>query len=397
MKNLTKLFLLAILVVLASCQNETLNEGASSVVEEELSMEDQILVSDGEEDETFMLNQDLNAEMPAEQLSFSLSNDLSSGNAECTPDLEALELSLPETISVTTTSNPGPNSYFEFDINDSSLADANLEGWCVDVDLDLGVEGPLNFDVYSSYEALPEGLFENVDNFDLVNWILNQTFIGEASPSGGTYTYGHVQWAIWELIDDRNCALCTYLTDPTGQWFLTRPEEEAKGMEIVQAALDNGQDFVPGCGQKVALVLVPEERKQSIIYMVDVPEKEIPCSDCEGKVTKLELEFDWHNAKKIDIVQRYENTCYGKRVYCNRYAQPGEIINISGKNHDGTFGSYIYIYINNCYYTKIKTNCDTKIGPGYFRGVFNVISGESSHGGELCDYVEPEHCKRYWW
>ena len=158
----------------------------------------------------------------------------------------------------------------------------------------------------------------------------------------------------------------------------------------------SGEGFIPQCGQKVAIILA-SDTVQSLIMTTDVPEKEIPCSDCEGKVTKLELEFDWHNAKKIDIVQRYENTCYGKRVYCNRNAQPGEIINISGKNHDGTFGRYIYIYINNCYYTKIKTNCDTKIGPGYFRGVFNVISGESSHGGELCDYVKPEHCKRYWW
>ena len=104
MKNLTKLFLLAILVVLASCQNETLNEGASSIVEEELSMEDQILVSDGEEDETFVLNQDLNAEMPAPALTFSTSSSLSS--AECAPDLEALELSLPDSVTVNTVASP---------------------------------------------------------------------------------------------------------------------------------------------------------------------------------------------------------------------------------------------------------------------------------------------------
>ena len=406
MKHLSKIFLLAILVVFASCQNDTLDQGASSIVEEELAMEDQILVSDGEEDETFVLNQDLTTEMPAPKLSFTMSSDLSNGSSSCTPDLEALELSLPESVSIKTTENPGENAYFSFEILDTDLAATNLEGWCGDVDGYLEVEGPYEFNVYSSYEDFPtEGNFENPQNMPAVNWLMNQDYIGKISPiSGETYTYGMVQWAIWELLDDRNCRACLYLTgDVDNGWQQNSAALQAVAMEMVDAALENGQDYTPGCGEQVALIYIAKNRNalnqiiQSVIQMVDVPEAEVPCSDCEGKVTSLELEFDWHNAKKIDIVQRYENTCYGKRVYCNTNAQPGEKISISGTNHDGTFGKYIYIYINNCYYTKIKTNCDTKIGPGYFRGVFNVISGESSHGGELCEYVNTYHCQRYWW
>ena len=393
MKNLTKLFLLAMLVVFASCQNETLTEGASSRVEEELSMEDEILVSDGEEDETFVLNQDLTTEMPAQPLTFSMSSALTSAPEA---DLEGFELSLPDVVSIQTTEKPTDAAYFALDVLNTNLAGTDLEGWCVDVDLSLGVEGPLDFDVYSSYEELPEGKFENPQNFDLVNYIMNQNYVGKASPSGGTYTFGHVQWAIWELIDDRNCQSCTYLTNPTGDWR-DDASNITKGQEIVDAALANGEGFTPAVGQKIAVVLIPEG-KQSIIIMKDVPAKEVPCSDCEGKVTKLDLEFDWRCAKKIDIVQRDENTCYGKRIYCNRNVQPGEIISISGGNHDGTFGRYIYIYINNCYYTKIKTNCYLKIGPGYTKGVFNVVGGESSHGGELCEYVKPDYnkCYRHW-
>lgn len=393
MKNLTKLFLLAMLVVFASCQNETLTEGASSRVEEELSMEDEILVSDGEEDETFVLNQDLTTEMPAQPLTFSMSSALTSAPEA---DLEGFELSLPDVVSIQTTEKPTDAAYFALDVLNTNLAGTDLEGWCVDVDLSLGVEGPLDFDVYSSYEELPEGKFENPQNFDLVNYIMNQNYVGQASPSGGTYTFGHVQWAIWELIDDKNCQSCTYLTNPTGDWK-DDANNITKGKEIVEAAIANGEDFVPAVGQKIAVVLIPDG-KQSIIIMKDVPAKEVPCSDCEGKVTKLDLEFDWRCAKKIDIVQRDENTCYGKRIYCNRNVQPGEIISISGGNQDGTFGRYIYIYINNCYYTKIKTNCYLKIGPGYTKGVFNVVGGESSHGGELCEYVKPDYnkCYRHW-
>jgi len=396
MKHLSKIFLLAILVVFASCQNDTLDQGASSIVEEELAMEDQILVSDGEEDETFVLNQDLTTEMPAPKLSFTMSSDLSNGSSDCTPDLEGFVLSLPDSVSITTTEKRAEDAYFILDILDTNLAGTDLLAWCADIDLSLEVEGPLDFAVYSSYsDNIPDTVFAQPENLDIVNWILNQDYVGTESPNGGTYTYGHVQWVIWELLNSYNCNICSNLTNPIGTWRDdSRNLEKAK--EILEAALANGEDFTPGCGEKVGVVLVPDG-KQPLIVMKDVPELEVPCSDCEGKVTSLELEFDWHNAKKIDIVQRYENTCYGKRVYCNTNAQPGEKISISGTNHDGTFGSYIYIYINNCYYTKIKTNCDTKIGPGYFRGVFNVISGESSHGGELCEYVNTYHCQRYWW
>jgi hypothetical protein len=74
MRNLTKLFLLAVLLVFASCQNETLTEGTSSIVEDELAMENEILVSDGEEDTSFVL--DSNSEiMPTRELNFSLSSN----------------------------------------------------------------------------------------------------------------------------------------------------------------------------------------------------------------------------------------------------------------------------------------------------------------------------------
>jgi len=293
----------AILVVFASCQNETLDQGAASIVEQELAMEDQILVSDGEEDETFILNQDLTTEMPARELTFTLSSNLSNGSSDCTPDLEALELSLPDTLRATTTAKPGVDSYFTLDILDSSLAGTDIAAWCVDQDLSLRAGETLDFAVYSSYETLPEGEFEFPENFDKVNWVLNQNFIGEASVAGGNYTFGHIQYAIWLLVDDSVCRECSALFTPGNETWVSNSEVNvAMAQEIVDAAVANGQDFVPGCGEKVGV-----------------------------------------------------------------------------------------------YYTKIETNCNTKIGPGYFRGVFNVISGESSHGGELCEYVYTYNCIRYWW
>ncbi|XMO86101.1 hypothetical protein AAFN75_15030 [Algibacter sp. AS12] len=414
MKNLTKILLLAMLVAFASCQNETVTEDTSALSEEEvvldeLALENEILVSDGEEDETFVLNNDLTTEMPAQDLSFSLvSKSYSGGSSSCEPDIEGFELNLPETVTITTKdpecSSTG-GAFIGLDIADGSLAGADYDAYCVDLEGFIGLS-TYTYDVYSSYEDLSGleqsagvPLFENASDFDRINWLLNQDIIGTESPLGGTYTFGHVQWAIWQIIEGEgnNCTNdCDYLScDPIDQWDNDKTYNESLGLELVAAA-EAGEGFVPQCGQKIAIVLA-SKTSQSLVITVDVPEKEEVCSDCDGEVTELELEFDWGCAKKIDIVQRDENTCYGKRIYCNRSVQPGETISISGANHDGTFGSKIYIYINNCYYTTIDTDCDVNIGPGYEKGVFNVISGASSNGGELCEYVKPEpKCYRHW-
>lgn len=392
MKNLTKILLVAMLIVFASCENEPMTETEGLTYEEiELSLEDEILMSDGEEDDTFSFDEN------SEKLVNTKFTSKSTDSKDCTPDIEGLALSLPDVVSAKTTSKPGVDAYFTLEILDSDLAGTDIPAWCVDQDLSLGVEGPLDFTVYSSYENLPDGKFERPENFDLVNWILNQSFIGETSPNGGTYNFGHIQYAIWLLVDDSVCQVCTYLTSPIGNWN-TNSDNVRLAEEIAQAARDNGEDFVPACGEKIAIILDPEG-KQAIIITKEVPALEEECSDCEGSVTELELEFDWYKSKRVRIYQKRENTCYAAKVF-DKTLNPGETFTINGANNDGTFGKYIYIYIGSkCYYyTKIKTDCELNIGPGYTKGVFNVISGKSSEGGEICEYIKPDYnkCYRHW-
>ena len=404
MKHLTKLFLLAIFVIFASCQDEAVTEEATTpLAETEEALESEIIVSDGEEDASLLFDE--TSEQQALSLSMSSSFSRQGGSSACVPDLAGLELSLPDAVSLRTTANPGDNAYFDFDILDTDLAGTDLKGWCVDVDGYLEVEGPYVFDVYSSYEDFPADKFENPQNFPLVNWIMNQDFIGKVSPiSGETYTYGMVQWAIWELLDDQNCVNCYYLTDEIKDgWKQNRATLEPVAMEIVDAAIANGQDFVPGCGQQAAIIFIAQGLNpsnqiiQSIIHMVDVPPTEEECSDCEGKVTELELEFDWCRDKYVKVYQKKENSCRATKIFGGKLTK-GQKFTVKGANSDGTFGKYIYIYINHCYYTKIKVNCDFKIGPGYTKGIFDVVSGRSSKGGELCDYVKPDYkkCYRHW-
>ncbi|MBN4085118.1 hypothetical protein JYT89_02115 [Flavobacteriaceae bacterium AH-315-B10] len=329
--------------------------------------------------------ENLDEEVVQEDALFKVSFSKDNLNTGCVPDLAGLELNLPDVVSASITAKPGVDSYFTIDILDSNLSGVNIPAWCVDVDLSLGIEGPLDFAVYSSYEELPAGNFENPDNFDLVNWILNQSFIGSVSPSGGNYTFGHVQWAIWELIDDVNCVNCIYLTYPTGDWN-NDPDNVIKGQEIVQAAIDNGEGFVPQCGELIGVVLIPEG-KQPIIITLEVPTLE--CSDCEGKITELELQYNGPSGELILITGKGKKKQDGPIIY-EKIHSNGDSFTIYGYDKKGTLGTEIKIYVGGKENAKIHTSCsDPDVGPGYTKGDFTIIRGASREGGELCPSDNP--------
>ncbi|MGF1535403.1 MAG: SdrD B-like domain-containing protein [Elainellaceae cyanobacterium] len=174
-------------------------------------------------------------------------------------------------------------SYFDLTISDSSgQLDGVYDSFCLDTDRFLGFEGydfnndgdttdsgivdpilgrireldPIEFSaqVYSSYEALPAGLIEKPENLDLINWIINQDFVGQASSSGEVFTVADVQQAIWQLADnDAGVTEGDPFLDALFDGF-----DNARIAEIVTAAQSNGEGFVPGFGQKVAVILVPD-------------------------------------------------------------------------------------------------------------------------------------------
>jgi len=94
-------------------------------------------------------------------------------------------------------------------------------------------------------------------------------FVGKPSDCGGAYTFGDVQWAIWKLVDGRepNPGALSSL----GNWSPCRAQE------IVDAAIANGEGFVPGCGDVMVIVLGPTITwTQSVIIWI-----EVPCPDDE--------------------------------------------------------------------------------------------------------------------
>ena len=98
------------------------------------------------------------------------------------------------------------------------------------------------------------------------------------------YTYGDVQWAIWQLLEDNPPADHSSL----GDWSLCRAQE------ILAAAVANGEGFVPGCGDVMGIILDPVEWRQPVIIWI-----EVPCAEDEtvwgGDSFGTALEFPGEN------------------------------------------------------------------------------------------------------
>lgn len=195
------------------------------------------------------------------------------------PDLGDFALALPEQVSITVASpGTGGASYFDTTVTGGTGLDGTYAGWCIDTSRTITPGITYTAKVYSSYEALPSGLVDKPQNLDLVNWIINQGFVGTPAPTpcSGAYTYGDVQRAIWTLIDDANS------TSGLG------PYSQCRVDQIVAAALANGEGFEPGCYDTVAVILVPVNASgavanQVIIAQVTFIEVGIPCDPVLGE------------------------------------------------------------------------------------------------------------------
>ena len=185
------------------------------------------------------------------------------------PNLDAFAAALPDqvTMSIKDPYLGGPAYFPHVTITDGALT-GDYEGWCVDTDLPITQDVLYTAKVFSSYEPLPAGVVEFPDNLDLINWIINQQFVGKPSscnPMLPTYTYGDVQRAIWTLIDD------TPSTASLGPYSRCHVEE------IIAAAYANGEGFVPGCDDVIGIIFQPVDDSQIVIAQATFAGVGVPC------------------------------------------------------------------------------------------------------------------------
>jgi hypothetical protein len=156
-------------------------------------------------------------------------------------NLQAANLPSKVCFSITPESGFGLPSYQDLTMDVSGQTQM-FDSWCISPN--VHINGSFAYTALVLTPAEASTLVAHPENFDLVAYLLNQNYQGKTSPSGGTYTFGDVQVAIWTLLNDA-------IGDDMGPW------DPARVNEIITAAATNGEGFVPGCGQNQLVVLEP--------------------------------------------------------------------------------------------------------------------------------------------
>ncbi|PKP52473.1 MAG: hypothetical protein CVT90_02630, partial [Candidatus Altiarchaeales archaeon HGW-Altiarchaeales-3] len=169
-------------------------------------------------------------------------------------------LNLPDGV-VTATPYTGADTYFDIALSDvpsgQDVANDTYLGWCADRwhGISTGVSYPA--ELYSSYESDVPEIAQNV-SWNEINYIINNR--DDYAASGATRM--DIQCAIWHFTDglntsDSNCKA----TNP------------GVSQSIVDDAYANGGDFIPGPGDRMAVIVyVLESVQQLLIAEVEVGE-----------------------------------------------------------------------------------------------------------------------------
>ena len=102
------------------------------------------------------------------------------------------------------------------------------------------------------------------------------------------------------------------------------------------------------------------------------------CSECDGKVTMLTMQYNGSEAAYVVVEQKKGGVVFSDTV------QPGGQFTFSGTDKKDTLGTEISIFVDGSLNAKIHTSCSQPIGPGLVAGDFEVIEGYSRNGGLMC-------------
>ena len=181
---------------------------------------------------------------------------------QCSKDNETVNdggLNLPKDASFTLiffSELNDPRSYFQTIVLDGPL-EGVYEGWCLDSYSRIQSKKGYVGKVYSSLSKNIPDLFDYQENLPLINWVINFDFVGKDSPGGlGTYTLGDVSKALWILLEE------TPNPDPAGG---VGSFNNNRVNEIVEMAFIEGKEFVPLCGEFLAVILVVEGKQTTMI------------------------------------------------------------------------------------------------------------------------------------
>lgn len=138
-------------------------------------------------------------------------------------------------------------SYLTDYISEAGTLNGEYNAWCIDYGHAIYLGVPYEANVYSSIGDLSKlGQVDHPENLDKVNWLINQGFIGQTSSyAGSEFIHMDIQYAIWHIVDDNPPNYPNY----PPYWDPLRLEE------LLYLAYAYGEDFIPGCDDKMAVVI----------------------------------------------------------------------------------------------------------------------------------------------
>ena len=188
------------------------------------------------------------------------------------PDFTVFCTSLPETGSLIVT-YPGSESYFNATISGTGTAlDGTFESWCLDLGHYIYSNLPYQVKFASGICGNNlEGIIDKPENIGLVNYLLNQEYIGTTVPDHGEITWIDVQVAIWYLVDNE---------EDIDQIPLSYDKEKIDW--ILNDVFSNGYGYTPGCGEVAAVIVIPTDSSGAINAQVTVIPVPVPCTPVYG-------------------------------------------------------------------------------------------------------------------
>ncbi len=388
------------LVILASCQNDSVEEQAAEEQQGSLRFQENgNVVSDGEEDKDLMFNENSENLNSGPFMMAGMSNSYNSAAVEqvynvIDADRDPFGAQQPAS-NFWWSETPEGNDYFdattyfgaadgenlvftEYADGTANLVGTTISGTCT-VTLNVWFKDKRNWDEWQAVGGghKKEGTAGNASNSADMNFYVIDHTRSTVIAAGG------------DCVQEGTFGL-TQRPDPND------PNTPNYGTHVGPGGANYdsniGAEGVSTWGWLIDPVSCDPLWLIDFNFRIEVAPEE--CDDCIGKVNNMTFTWDWHNDYRVRLYQRYENTCYATKIFDGVVGE-GDNFTVNGANNNGTFGKWIYVYVGNCYYTKFKTNCHLNIGPGYKRGVIEVVSGTSTHGGELCEYEQPDYwC--YW-
>ncbi|WP_178988875.1 hypothetical protein [Winogradskyella schleiferi] len=399
MKKVTKLLLIAMLVIFASCQKEDVKAEDGLQQEAELQFKDGNVISDGEEDKELTFTSD--SETIKETITL-MSRSSGSSSAAVDQAYDVIDADRDPYGSQQPVSNfwwsetPDASDYFDASTYFSSNDSNNLE-----------------FTEYADGTAsLIGSTVSGTCTVEVNVWFKNKKTWAEWSADGGGHkkegTAGYASNSAdlnWYVIDHTKSTMVATGGDcaQVGTFGVTqRPDPNDPNTPNFGTHVGPGganYDSNVGANGVSTWGWLIDPVSCDPLWLIDfnfrIEPKVDECDDCQGKVDNLTFKWNWHNDYRVRLYQRSENSCYATKIFDEVVGSDNDFT-VDGTNADGTFGKWIYVYVGHCYYTKFRTDCHLNIGPGYKRGVMEVVSGTSTDGGELCEY-EPNYNWCWWW